>query len=101
VLLNSALLLAPQDGAIMDSVGWAYFLRGETDKALTFLEQAVELVPDDAVVVDHLGDAYLKHGWTLQAVWQWQRAVVLAEANLGEYGKVKREAEKKIRRFRD
>ena len=35
----------PDDGYIVDSLGWAYFRLGENDKAVTYLERAVELEP--------------------------------------------------------
>lgn len=78
-MLLQALRLAPDDGAITDSVGWAYFKTKDYPKAILYLERAVELVPDDATVTDHLGDAYAAVGRTEEAKVQWRRALQLAE----------------------
>src|SRR3712207_9492885 len=66
--------LRPEDGFIVDSLGWAYFRLGENDKAVTYLERAVELEPGDPVINDHLGDAYWRAGRTREARFQWQRS---------------------------
>ena len=61
-MLHRAVELRPDDGFIVDSLGWAYFRLGEYDKAVTYLERAVELEPGDPVINDHLGDAYWRVG---------------------------------------
>ena len=66
---------APEDGFIVDSLGWAYYRLGEYDKAVTYLERAVELEPGDPVINDHLGDAYWRVGRMREARFQWQRAL--------------------------
>lgn len=73
-MIQQALALQPQDGAITDSLGWVYYRMGEYEKAVPYLEKAVELLPSDAVVNDHLGDAYWKTGRKLEARYQWLRA---------------------------
>ncbi|MEK0084713.1 tetratricopeptide repeat protein [Benzoatithermus flavus] len=74
-MLHKAVDLRPEDGYIVDSLGWAYYRLGEYDKAVTYLERAVELEPGDAVINDHLGDAYWRVGRTREARFQWERAV--------------------------
>ena len=74
-MLHRAVELRPEDGFIVDSLGWAYFRLGENDKAVTYLERAVELEPGDPVINDHLGDAYWRVGRTREARFQWQRAL--------------------------
>ncbi len=64
----------PDDGYIVDSLGWAYFRTGNYDEAVKNLERAVELKPDDPTINDHLGDAYWRIGRTLEAHYQWQQA---------------------------
>lgn len=73
-LLQRAAALSPNDGAIMDSLGWAHYRLGAYEKALPLLEKAVELMPYDAVVNDHLGDVYWRKGRKVEARFQWQRA---------------------------
>ena len=74
-MLNRAVELRPEDGFIVDSLGWAYFRLGEHEKAVTYLERAVELEPGDPVINDHLGDGYWKVGRKREARFQWQRAL--------------------------
>jgi tetratricopeptide (TPR) repeat protein len=65
----------PNDGVIMDSLGWVYFKTGDYDKAINYLEKASELNPQNAVITDHLGDAYWFGGRKNEAVFQWKRAL--------------------------
>ncbi len=74
-MLNKAVELQPDDGFIVDSLGWAYYRLGDYGKAVTFLERAVELEPADPVINDHLGDAYWRAGRQREARFQWQRAL--------------------------
>lgn len=74
-MLNSAVEQRPEEGFIVDSLGWAYFQLGEFDKAVTYLERAVELQPTDPVLNDHLGDAYWRVGRKNEARFQWHRSL--------------------------
>ena len=56
-MIKTAVDLRPNDGYIVDSLGWAYFKLGRYDEAVSQLERAVELKPEDSVINDHLGDA--------------------------------------------
>jgi tetratricopeptide (TPR) repeat protein len=64
----------PDDGYIVDSLGWAYYRTGNYDEAVKNLERAVLLKPDDPTINDHLGDAYWRVGRTLEANFQWSQA---------------------------
>jgi tetratricopeptide (TPR) repeat protein len=74
-LLQRALKQRPDDGAITDSVGWAYYRLGKYDLAVEYLERAIQLKADDATIVDHLGDAYWHVGRRREARFQWERAL--------------------------
>ena len=76
-MIKKAVSLAPNDGFIADSLGWAYYRLEKFDKAVDELERAVELRPQDPVINDHLGDAYWKVGRKLEARFQWKRALSL------------------------
>lgn len=76
-LIYKAAQLRPDDGAIIDSLGWAYFKRGDFSKAVDFLEQAVTMEPTDATITGHLGDAYNRVGRTREAQVMWKRALTL------------------------
>ena len=73
-LLRRAVSLRPDDGYVIDSLGWAHFRMGRFDEALRELERAIELKPGDPVINDHLGDAYWRVGRKLEAHFQWNHA---------------------------
>jgi tetratricopeptide (TPR) repeat protein len=58
-LLQKAAALRPNDGFILDSLGWAYYKLKRYRDAIAELERASELVADDPTVKGHLADAYL------------------------------------------
>jgi len=73
-MIKRAVALRPDDGYIVDSLGWAYYRLGRYQDAVNELERAVELKPQDPVINDHLGDAYWKVGRKLEAGFQWTHA---------------------------
>ena len=73
-MIRRAVEQRPDDGYIVDSLGWAYFRTGNYEEAVKNLERAVELKPDDPTINDHLGDAYWRVGRTLEAHYQWSQA---------------------------
>jgi len=76
-LIKGAVEQRPDDGFIVDSLGWAYFRLGDYKNAQTTLEHAVELKPADPEINAHLGDAYWQGGRREEARLQWQRALGL------------------------
>lgn len=76
-MLQRAVALRPEDGFIIDSLGWAYYKRGDFVNAIKYLEQAVLLEPGEATINDHLGDAYWRVGRRLEAKFEWQHALSL------------------------
>ena len=76
-LIERAAVLRPNDGAILDSLGWIMLRQGDTQDAVRNLERAVELEPEDATINGHLGDAYLAAQRRLEATFQWRRALTL------------------------
>ena len=64
----------PDDGYIVDSLGWAYYRLGNYEEAVKHLERAVELKPVDPTINDHLGDVYWKVDRVLEAKFQWSHA---------------------------
>jgi Flp pilus assembly protein TadD len=69
----------PNDGVIMDSLGWVYFKTGDYENAIFYLEKASELNPQNAVISDHLGDAYWQGGRKNEAIFLWKQALVQKE----------------------
>ena len=76
-LLENAVELEPNDGYIIDSLGWAFYLTGLIDKSIFYLEKAVSMMPNDATLNDHLGDAYWKSGRRKEASSQWKRVLII------------------------
>jgi tetratricopeptide (TPR) repeat protein len=73
-MIRRAVEQRPDDGYIVDSLGWAHYKIHEYDEAVKQLERAVELKPEDPTINDHLGDAYWKVGRNLEATFQWAHA---------------------------
>jgi tetratricopeptide (TPR) repeat protein len=73
-MIQKAVDLRPNDGYIVDSLGWAHYMLGNYEEAVIHLERAVSLSPEDAILNDHLGDAYWRVGRTREAVFQWTHA---------------------------
>ena len=74
-MIEKAVALRPDDGYIVDSLGWAAYRLGDFEEAVLQLERAVELVASDPVINDHLGDAYWQVGRLNEARFQWRRVL--------------------------
>jgi tetratricopeptide (TPR) repeat protein len=79
-MIEKAVEAQPQDGYIVDSLGWAFYKLDRIEEAVATLEQAVLLRPNDPEINDHLGDAYWKAGRKLEARFQWNIAGAVDEA---------------------
>ena len=73
-MIKRAVQQRPDDGYIVDSLGWAYYRLGNYEEATKNLERAIELKPEDPTINDHLGDAYWRVGRVLEAKFQWAHA---------------------------
>ena len=78
-LLERAHTLAPDNGSITDSLGWALFQSGDTQRALPLLEEAAVAEPANATISEHLGDAYWAVGRRYEARYAWSAAKVSAD----------------------
>nr|WP_246408862.1 tetratricopeptide repeat protein [Parvularcula dongshanensis] len=78
-MIERALELEPNSGAITDSLGWAHYQLGNYEQAVEYLERAVELEPGDDVITDHLGDAYWQLGRHKEASFEWRRVLEIEE----------------------
>jgi len=76
-MIEKAVELRPNDGAIVDSLGWALYRMGDHQGAVKALERAIELKPEDATINEHLGDAYWRVDRQDEARDQWRRALQL------------------------
>jgi tetratricopeptide (TPR) repeat protein len=73
--IQKALELEPNNGAYLDSLGWAYFKMGRYDLAAPPLEKAASKIQDDPTIHEHLGNVYLHMGKKAMAQEEWQRAL--------------------------
>lgn len=76
-MLVDAVNISKGRGYILDSLGWAYFLLKDFDKAEETLEIAYEREPSEAVIYDHYGDVLWVNGKEIQARYVWQNAIKL------------------------
>lgn len=74
-LIKKAVELDPQNGAYLDSLGWAQFKLGNYDAAEENLRKAETRNPTDPTIQDHLAEVYNKTGKLKMAVAHWERAV--------------------------
>jgi tetratricopeptide (TPR) repeat protein len=76
-MLIEAVSISKGQGYILDSLGWAYFLLKDFDKAEELLQIAYEKEPSEAVIYDHYGDVLWVNGNEIQARYVWQNAINL------------------------
>ncbi|MBV8380022.1 MAG: tetratricopeptide repeat protein [Paucibacter sp.] len=69
-LVEKALALAPNQPALIDSLGWVEFRQGRLDEALSLLRKAYAALPD-AEIAAHLGEVLWKSGQTDEARRIW------------------------------
>jgi len=72
--VGKALEIEPENGAYLDSMGWAYFKLDDMENAEKYLLKAVVIVPKDSTIHDHLGDLYFKTGRFEKARDYWTEA---------------------------
>ncbi|MBT5766554.1 MAG: tetratricopeptide repeat protein [Kordiimonadaceae bacterium] len=77
-MLIRAVELRPNDGYIVDSLGWALYKMGDYEEAVPVLERAAQLETQDWAINDHLGDAYWTVGRKNEARFQWRHALSLS-----------------------
>ena len=97
--IRRALALEPQNGAYLDSLGWAYFRLGNYDLAEENLHRASERITNDPTIHQHLGELYQKTGRLKLAAANYERAqeewnkTVPAEVDTDSVAKVQKELE--------
>ena len=89
ILLEKANKKKKDDPYITDSIGWAYYLTGNFNKAEKFLRKAVLLMPDDPIVNDHYGDILWKLNRKIEARYFWKSVLKLEETDAEMRNKIK------------
>ena len=72
--IEKALKLRPNDPAILDSMGWAYYRLGEHEKAQRYLQQAFDKLKDPEIAA-HLGEVLWVMGNKERAREIWDEAL--------------------------
>jgi Flp pilus assembly protein TadD len=91
-MVQKAVDANPKSGAMIDSLGWAYYRLGQYNAAVDKLEQAVAIEAGDPDVNNHLGDAYWRVGRQTEARFQWTRVLTLEPSD-----KLRAEVEAKLK----
>jgi tetratricopeptide (TPR) repeat protein len=74
-LVRRALDVEPDNGAYLDSLGWAHFRKGNLDEAEKYLVAAADRLPENSEIQDHLGDLHARKGRLPEAIAAWTRAL--------------------------
>jgi len=74
-LIQKAVDLDPNNGAYLDSLGWAYFKLNRVSEAETYLKKALDRVRKDPTIHEHLGDVYYQKGQYADAKAAWETSV--------------------------
>ena len=74
-LIKKALILDPNNGYFLDTLGWVEYKRNNYNSAVYFLEKSVSILPRSAEVIDHLGDCYFMLNRKKEAIFEWNKAL--------------------------
>ena len=74
-LIKKALVLDPDNGYFLDTLGWVEYKRKNFNSAVYFLEKSVSILPRSAEVINHLGDCYFMLNRKKEAVYEWNKAL--------------------------
>jgi tetratricopeptide (TPR) repeat protein len=74
-LVRKALDADPNRPEYLDSLGWAFFKKGELNDALKYLTAAAEKLPNHSEIQDHLGDVHARRGSLQDAITAWTKAL--------------------------
>lgn len=77
--IQSAHNLSPKDGHITDSLAWAYYKKGNIQKALTLLHRANKQKPKEPTILEHIGDLYFKLKNKKLARYYYQKSIQILE----------------------
>lgn len=76
-LARHALELEPQDGYILDTLGWVLFKQNKISESIKILEAAMQYQSTVSIIAEHLGDAYYKQAMVDKAKKMYRKAVDL------------------------
>ena len=80
-MIERALALEPDNGAYLDSYGWALYRLGRLEEAEVQIRKALSVIESDATIHEHLGDILRAMGRLDEAREHWQRAIEINPDN--------------------
>ena len=83
-MVRKALDIEPTNPNYLDSLGWAYYRRGDYDQAEKYVASAAQQMPRNATVQEHLGDILAKRGRWADAIAAWTRALQGDEGDINK-----------------
>jgi len=92
IMLRKANELRPNDGYIIDSLGWALFKLKNYKESKKYLELAVSRMASDPVINDHYADSLWMNNNNLQARYYWNYVLKLKKTE----EKLKKKIKQKI-----
>ncbi|MGE3387214.1 MAG: tetratricopeptide repeat protein [Bdellovibrionales bacterium] len=76
-MARRALAMQPNDGYILDTIGWVLFKKGKVENAIRYLEAAYKVKADEAIIAEHLADAYFRQQMLDRARALYRRAAAM------------------------
>ncbi len=98
-MIQKALERDPNNGAYLDSLGWAYYRMGRFAEAEDAMRRSVELTPHDPTMRDHYAEVLIKLSKVREAIAQWEislkewQSSSPAELDAAEVAKVREKLE--------
>jgi len=72
--IQQAIKLAPEEPAVLDSMGWVLYRMGRSRDAIGYLRQALKIMQDDEIAA-HLGEVLWVTGLKKEATEVWKKAL--------------------------
>jgi tetratricopeptide (TPR) repeat protein len=72
--IQKAYKLAPDEPAVLDSMGWVLYRMGRPEEAIRYLRGALAIMPDDEIAA-HLGEVLWVTGMKAEAKKVWNKAL--------------------------
>ena len=79
-LAKKAIQLEPDNGFILDTLGWILFKQNRFKEAIEILEKAHEKESNESLIAEHLGDAYFHHKKPTKAKLMYEKAMRLEKS---------------------
>ena len=81
-LILGALKIKPENGYMLDSLGWVYLKKNNLKRAEKYLKKALDLLPDETEIIEHMGDVFAKQKRFKEAREMYERALKINPENV-------------------